>query len=417
MSDFSRFIAGRIFFHSEKKRSSTNSIVNIALYSISIGMVVMLITVSTVRGYKAKITETLTGIGSDISITNFSKSQFDSDPIFTNSSWLDSIKSSSQIAKAEPYINKAGIIKKDMEMSSTILRGVDHNFDWSVINSFIVKGELPNINREKQSNDIVISEKIANRLGYDVGDKITIYLSADNRSLPRPRVLRVSGLYRSSFEEFDNNLIFGDIKLLQRFNGWEANQAEGYNITLKNFDHLQEVYDDIESLIINNPESEIGTLYVTTITEQYRYIFDWLEMLDINIWVILTLVIAVTGFNMISAIIILILDRITMIATLKTMGYSNRNIISIFTQLGALLITKGVLIGNVVGLIIIYLQDRLRFIKLNPEDYNISYLPVEIDPVSIIILNLAVISTITVILIIPSLYISKIEPSRAIQFE
>jgi lipoprotein-releasing system permease protein len=314
------------------------------------------------------------------------------------------------VKKIQVFATKAGIIRTPNEFEGIVLKGVDLNYDWSFFNEYLVEGNIPNI-RGKLTNEVLISEKTANRLDLRSGNNFHMFFVKDDpNKAPNSRKFLVSGIFNSGFEEFDESYIIGDIKHIQKINKWEENQVGGFEIFVHDFDDLQEtgfqVYSNIDP-----------TLNAYTIAEKFPAIFEWLSLFDTNIIVIIGIMILIAGINMITALLVLILERTQMIGILKALGSNNWSIRKIFLYNASYLIGKGLLWGNFVGIGLLLIQKYFGLISLNPETYYVSQAPVFLNFKTIILINTGTLLLCLSMLIIPSYIVSKISPVKAIKFD
>ncbi len=380
--------------------------------AIAIGVVVMLFAVATGVGLQKKIKEKISGFNGDIQIGNYdtNNSKVTVVPISKNQDFYPEFKAIPNVKKIQVFATKAGIIRTPNEFEGIVLKGVDLNYDWSFFNEYLVEGNIPNI-RGKLTNEVLISEKTANRLDLRSGNNFHMFFVKDDpNKAPNSRKFLVSGIFNSGFEEFDESYIIGDIKHIQKINKWEENQVGGFEIFVHDFDDLQEtgfqVYSNIDP-----------TLNAYTIAEKFPAIFEWLSLFDTNIIVIIGIMILIAGINMITALLVLILERTQMIGILKALGSNNWSIRKIFLYNASYLIGKGLLWGNFVGIGLLLIQKYFGLISLNPETYYVSQAPVFLNFKTIILINTGTLLLCLSMLIIPSYIVSKISPVKAIKFD
>jgi lipoprotein-releasing system permease protein len=380
--------------------------------AIAIGVVVMLFAVATGVGLQKKIKEKISGFNGDIQIGNYdtNNSKVTVVPISKNQDFYPEFKAIPNVKKIQVFATKAGIIRTPNEFEGIVLKGVDLNYDWSFFNEYLVEGNIPNI-RGKLTNEVLISEKTANRLDLRSGNNFHMFFVKDDpNKAPNSRKFLVSGIFNSGFEEFDESYIIGDIKHIQKINKWEEDQVGGFEIFVHDFDDLQEtgfqVYSNIDP-----------TLNAYTIAEKFPAIFEWLSLFDTNIIVIIGIMILIAGINMITALLVLILERTQMIGILKALGSNNWSIRKIFLYNASYLIGKGLLWGNFVGIGLLLIQKYFGLISLNPETYYVSQAPVFLNFKTIILINTGTLLLCLSMLIIPSYIVSKISPVKAIKFD
>jgi lipoprotein-releasing system permease protein len=317
------------------------------------------------------------------------------------------------IKHSQVFITKSGIIKTNNNIQAIILKGVDSEFDWSFIKKSLVRGEIFTVNDSVKTNKIIISEFISKLLNISIGDKIPVYFV---QNPPRVRKFTVCGIYKTSIEDFDKTFAIVDIKHLQKLNGWNKNQVSGYEIIIDDFDNLKNLTDSVYDLAGFQFTEDGSTLKVENIKQQYPQIFDWLNLQNINVWIILALMLVVAGFNMISGLLILILERTNTIGILKALGYNSWKIRKIFLYQSGFLIAKGLFWGNIIGISLCLLQKHFSIIPLDETTYYINTVPINLQLLHIIYLNIGTLLLTLAMMIIPSFLISKISPAKAIKF-
>ncbi len=410
--NFEFFIAKRFIATKRYKSSISAPIIKIAIVAIAMGMIVMMISIATGIGLQQKISEKITVFNGHIQITNFDDNQSDVTitPIFLEQTQFTNLKNIEGIKQIQPYATKAGIIRTEKDFEGIVFKGVDEKYDWSNFNEYLVEGSLPKISNDF-SFDVLISKTIADRLGLKLNDEFnTFFLKENPDSPPSVRVFKVVGIYESGFNEFDSGIILGDLKQIQRLNKWAVNEVGGYEILLNNFKDItpkgEEIYYEIGA-----------TLNAQTIIEKYPALFEWIQLFDTNMVVIIAIMILVAGINMITALLVLILEKTQLIGILKSMGANNMSIQKIFLYNASYLILLGLFWGNLIGLSLLFLQKYFGVIRLNPETYYVSVAPVYISLDYILYLNLGTLLLCLLMLLVPSLIISKISPVKAIKFE
>jgi lipoprotein-releasing system permease protein len=408
------FIARRITFKSDKNQRISGPIVNIAILGIAIGLAVMILSVAIITGFKDQVSSKVIGFGSHIQITNFdANNSFETQPIDRLAVPIDKIKKIKGIQHAQVFITKSGIIKTNDDIQAVVLKGIDKDFDWTFLKAHLVDGDVFVPDDTVKSNRIFISDYIARLLNLKVGDKITVYFVQDP---PRMRPFIICGTYKTSIEDFDKVFALVDMRHLQKLNGWEPEQVSGYEIMINDFNNLSNLTDSV-FFIAGNQFTESGTsLKVTNIKERYPQIFDWLNLQDVNVWIILVIMMIVVVINMISGLLILILERTNMIGLLKGLGYDNWRIQKIFLIQAFFLIAKGLFWGNLIGIGACLLQQHFGIVPLNEATYYMTAVPINIKWIHLILLNLGTLVTTLTIMLLPSLLISYISPAKAIKF-
>ncbi len=412
------FIANRLFFDKTNKQFLSQRIIRIALFGIALGLAVMIISVSVITGFKSEIRNKVIGFGSHIQIINFeSQNTYEIPPISSNQSFLQELKRINGIKKIEVFATKPGMIKTDEFIQGIVFKGVNTDYNWDFFQKNLVQGRLPKINETNRINEILLSENVCNLLKLEVNDLAILYFINENENNPRLLQLKVSGIYKTSLEEFDNLFVIGDIKQIQRLNDWESDQISGFEILVDDFKNIEFIEQQVRSVVISYSNDNSAILRTESITRQYPQIFDWLSILDMNVWVILFLMVMVAGFNMISGLLVLILERSNMIGVLKALGSPNWTIRKVFLYLSVFLTSRGMLWGNIIGIALVLFQKLLHVIKLNPETYYVDVVPVNFSLIYIFLLNAGSLLVTTLMLVIPSYLVSKISPDKTIRFD
>lgn len=412
------FIANRLFFDKSGKKFLSHKIIRIALFGIALGLTVMIISVSVITGFKSEIRNKVIGFGSHIQIVNFeAQNSFELPAISRNQPFLEDLSSIEGIRRTEVFATKPGMIKTDESIQGIVFKGVDTDYDWSFFRKNLIKGNLPQISGSERSNEVLLSEKICNLLKLDVNDRAVLYFINENENNPRMLQLQVSGIYNTGLEEFDNLFVMGDIRQVQRLNDWKSDEISGFELLIDDFSHIDEIEQQVRRVVINYTDDNLNILRTENITRKYPQIFDWLSILDMNVWVILTLMILVAGFNMISGLLVLILERSNMIGVLKALGSPNWSIRKVFLYLSLFLTGRGMLWGNLTGISLVVIQKFFHVVKLNPETYYVDMVPVNFSMLHLLLLNAGSILAITLMLVIPSYLVSKISPDKTIRFD
>jgi len=412
------FIAKRLFFEKEQRKMLSGRIIRIALFGVALGIAVMIISVAVITGFKTEIRNKVTGFGAHIQILNYdARNSFEIPPVSANQPFLKQLGEIPEIKSINVFGTKPGIIKTEETTQGIVFKGVDKNYDWTFFSKNLVDGSIPVLNDTARSNQFLISENLSKVLKLKTGDLAVFYFINERESNPRMLQLKVSGIFRTSLEEFDNLFVMGDLKQVQRLNDWQPEQVGGFELVIHDFHKIDLVEQEVRNLVVNYSENEQDILQTETITSKYSAIFDWLSVTDTNVWVILSLITIVAGFNMISALLVLMLERIEMIGLLKAMGSQGKSIRKIFLYLSVLITGKGMFWGNVVGITLILIQKYFGVLKLNPETYYVDVVPVNFSVTFFVLLNVASITLTTLMLVIPSFFISKISPEKTIRFD
>jgi len=409
--NYELFIAKRIIAGKKYKNSISSPIIKIAITAIALGIIIMLIAVATASGLQTKIRDKMAGFKGHIQIVNYDNNNSDVSviPIDIEQDFYPEFENIKGIKNVQIVASKLGIIRTDTDFEGIIFKGVSSDYDWSFFEEYLVAGNVPDFN-QRRTKEILLSQTIMNRLQLKLYDTITTtYLKTTASTLPSNRKYSICGIYNSGFAQFDKNMMIGDIREVQRLNKWTENQVGSFEVILDDFDHIKEKGDEIYS--------EISlTLNATTILDSYPAVFDWIKLFDNNVWFIIGIMILIAGINMITALLVLILERVQMIGILKALGSYNSSIRKIFLYNASYLILKGLFWGNTIGLIIIGAQYFFQIITLNPETYYVATMPVHISLGAILALNIGTLVLCFLMLIIPSYIITKISPSKSIKF-
>jgi len=412
------FISKRLFFDKSNQQFLSKKIIRIALFGIALGLAVMIVSLAVITGFKTEIRNKVIGFGSHMQIINFeSRNSYENPPISKNQPFTSELKNINGVELVQVFATKPGMIKTDESIQGIVLKGVDTGYNWSFFEKNLVDGMIPKLNDTSRVNEILLSENISRLLKIKTGESAVLYFVNENEVTPRMIQLKVSGIYSTSLEEFDNLFIIGDIKQVQRLNDWQPDEISGFEILVSDFSKIDITEHEVRNLVINYSSENSAILRTESITRQYPQIFDWLSILDMNVWVILFLMVMVAGFNMISALLVLILERSTMIGVLKALGSPNRSIRKVFLYLSVFLTSRGMFWGNVIGIAIILMQKLFQIIKLNPATYYVDVVPVNFNIVHILLLNMVCLLVTTFMLLVPSYLVSKISPDKSIRFD
>ena len=409
------FIAQRLIKGRREGASFSKPINVIAIAAIAIGIAVMILAVAILTGFKQQITDKVVGFGSHIQIVNFdSNISYETAPVSTNLSFIPKIKDMPGIKHVEVFATKAGIIKTDEDIQGVVLKGIGSDFDWSYFKTCIVDGSVFSVTDTATTNSVIISKKIASMLKLKTGDSFAMHFVQDP---PRMRKFTISGIYETSLEEFDKIYIFCDIKHIQRLNGWKNDEVSGFEIFIDDFNRLDIMTQAVRDVIGYRISENEPKVKVTNIRMKYPQIFDWLNFQDTNVIVIIVLMLVVSGFNMISGLIILILEKTNMIGILKALGSEDGTIMKVFLYQALYLIVKGLFWGNIIGIGLASLQLWTGLISLDPSSYYLKTVPINLEAVHILLLNLGTMAIIVLVLLIPAQLVSRITPVKAIRFD
>lgn len=409
------FIAKRIYSDQGDKRKVSRPAIRIATIGVAIGLAVMIVTVSVVLGFKHTIRDKVVGFGSHIQIQNMlTFLSTDSYPIIINDSVMHSYEQIEGVKHVERYAYSQGILKTDDDFLGVMFKGVGPEYDLNFLSKHLLEGEIPVFSDTTSTNKILVSKMIADKLRLKAGDRIFAYFIGES---VRTRRFTITGIYQTNMTRFDESLCFTDIRTTQKLNDWNDEQCSGAEITVKNFEQLQNTADEFIEKVNRQTDKDMNTYSSQTIYETYPQVFHWLELLDINVWIILVLMVCVAGFTMISGLLIIILERTQMIGVLKAVGARNKTIRHTFLWFAAFIIGQGLIIGNLLGLGIIALQKYSGLVKLDPQTYYVSEAPMEINIPLFVLLNIATLIICVFVLIAPSYFISHIHPAKSMRYE
>jgi lipoprotein-releasing system permease protein len=409
------FIAKRFTFDKEGKKIMSRSIVRLSVFAISLSLAVMLITLAVVTGFKKEIRNKVIGFGSHIQIINFdSNNSFESSPISDKQDFLPVLQNTPGIRHIQVFATKPAIIRSQSEIQGVFVKGIGKDFDWSFFNENMVEGKSFIVSDSLKTNDVVISIKLARMLKLKLGDDFTTFFIDDR---PRIRQFHICGLFETSLEEFDKQFILADIGHIQKLYNWKKDQISGFEILIDDYDMIDYFTEQVREVAGFKFLDDGSRLRVINIKDKYPQIFSWLGLLDMNVIVILVLMTVVAIINMISGLIILILDRTNSIGLLKALGANNKTIKKIFLHQSFFLIAEGMVIGNVLAFAVCYLQYKFEIIKLNQSSYFIDYVPINFSFGITLITNIACLSIILVSMFLPALLISRIDPVKTLRYD
>ncbi|MEN8139549.1 MAG: FtsX-like permease family protein [Bacteroidota bacterium] len=409
--NFEKFVAQKLVKNSSGKGSVSGPIIKIAIGAIALGIAIMIITVATGTGLQLKVRERLSGLAGHIQVNSFENSyNYITKPISKNQNFYPHFEGIPEIKHIQVYANKPGIIRTEGDFEGIVMKGVSTDYDWDFYRESLVDGSVPDYSGKKMSSSALMSQTIADGLKLKVGDKFNIFFLEEGNKPPKVRRLTISGIFNTGLKDFDQNFIISDIRQIQRLNKWDENTVGGFEMILDDFDNLDKVIPEVYH--------NIGfDLNAVSIKETNRYILEWLNLFDLNIAVILFIMLMVAGINMITALLILILERTQMIGILKALGSNNWSVRKIFLHHAQYLIVRGLLIGNILGIGLMYAQKFFEIIKLDPTTYYVRVAPVNVNLWHILILNIGTLLLVLLMLIIPSYLVTKITPVKAIKFD
>lgn len=412
------FIAKRIHSSQSKggKRASTPAI-KIAVAGIAIGVAAMILALSIVIGFKTEVRNKVIGFGSHIQITNLANnSTYETYPVCVDDELKTALQDLNGIKHVQTFATKPGIIKTDEAFQGIVLKGVGMDYDWDFFKHNLTEGSVLNLNDTATVNEAVISKFIADKLHLKLNDDILVYFVEDANRIP-VRKLKITGIYNTNFEDYDKMFVLADIKHIRRLNKWDADEVSGIELLVKDYDELDNIVQDVFTEMIVYRDRKDNTFLTRSIKDLNPMIFNWLELLDMNVIVIMVLIFAISIFTMISGLLIIILERTSMIGMLKTMGARDYSIRKVFLYVASFLIVKGMLWGNIIAFAIILIQDKYGLIKLDPNNYYVSEMPVDINLFYILLINIATLILSILAMVGPSYLIAKISPIKSLRFE
>jgi lipoprotein-releasing system permease protein len=418
-----RYIADRITSKSKDQGSISKPIVKIGILGIILGLSVMLLTVSIVLGFKKEITKKVTGLAADVTISNISfGNNGEQVPVKISADSISILKNIPNVKHVQGCALKNGIVKTKTENEGVVIKGIDMDYDLEFINKHMLSGTLPQLKAEDVGNDILISENLARRLDLKVDDKFLVYFVVQHdvydsiekanftKFEQRSRNFKICGIYKTSFSDFDNNLTFVDIRHIQKLNYWNAGVVGNYEVRVNDFEKLESTIEAINDNTAINCQ-------VISVKDSFSNIFIWLDKLDINGVIIIVLMILVAVINMITALLILILERTNMVGMLKSLGMSNVNVRRIFFYISLKLLGKGLLWGNVVGIGMCLIQYYFGLVKLDSATYYVDKVAIDLNWVSYVMLNLGTTGVCLLMLLLPTLILTKITPIKTLRFD
>ena len=375
----------------------------------------MIVAVCIIIGFKKEIREKVIGFGSHIQITSFdSNSSYEHQPIAFSDTLRNMLENNPEITHVQKFITKPGIIKTDEDFLGVVLKGVFDDYDWRFFEKNLIEGNIINLNDTSGTNQAIISQNIAKKLHLKLGDNFTTYFVQEP---VRARRFVITGIYETNFEDYDKLYVITDEKILSNLNDWEDDMVSGIEVLVKDYNKLDQTAQDLFFEMSSYKDRFGNALYTRSIKDINPMIFNWLNLLDMNVWVILILMILVSGFTMISGLLIIILERTNMIGMLKSMGARDFSIRKVFLYLSAFLIGQGMLWGNIIGLAFCLIQKNFQLLKLDPATYYLSAVPIDLNPLYVILLNIGTLIVSLIMMIAPSYLVAKITPAKSIRFE
>ena len=414
--NLSLFIARRIYSDQGDRRKVSRPAIRIATAGVAIGLAVMVVTVAVVLGFKHSIRDKAIGFGSHIQVMNFmSIGSSENTPICIDDSMRTLLATIEGVRHVERYALTQGILKTDDDFLGVTLKGVGPEYDLSFLRQQTVAGTIPQLSDTASSNRLVVSQNMANKLRLDVGDRLFAYF-IDTEGV-RTRRFTVCAIYQTNMSRFDDAICLTDLHTVSRLNGWRGDECSGAELLVDDFDRVDQTEEHIIDQVNRTHDRYGHTFASQTIREAYPQVFTWLELLDINVWVILGLMLLLSGITMVSGLLIIILGRTSMIGVLKALGARNDTIRHTFLWFAAFVITRGLLIGDAIGIGLIVMQKYLGIVKLDPQTYYVSQAPVELSLPIVIALNVGTLAISIFVLVAPSFLISRIHPAKSMRYE
>ncbi len=414
--NFPFFIARRIYAENDERRKVSRPAIRIATLGVAIGLAVMLVSVCVVLGFKHSIRDKVVGFGGHITVADFMTLQGSEPyPVCMNDSMVRVLKGIRGVQHVQRFALKQGILKTDNDFLGVMLKGGGQEFDTTFIHRHLVEGTIPAFSDMRSSNRLLISQIMADKLRLHTGSKVFAYFIDNDRV--KARRFTVAGIYQTNLTRFDETVCFTDLYTAVKLNGWESDQAGGAELTVDDFDRIADV-EDIVVRKVNRTTDKYGETYSSeTIQDANPQIFSWINLLDLNVWIILVLMVCVSGFTMISGLLIIILERTSMIGLLKALGARNRSIRHTFLWFAVFIIGKGMFIGNILGLGLCLLQQYTGVIRLDASTYYVDTVPVEINLPLLLLLNAATLTVSVFVLVAPSYLISRISPAKSMRYD
>ena len=408
------FIAKRLFFSKKAEKNISKPIITIAIIGIALGLSVMIISVAIVTGFKTEIRNKVIGFGSHITIINYdSNFSYETKPVNKNQHFYPHIDTLNGIKHISIFATKAGIIKTKTDIQGVILKGISSDYDWNFFKNNIIEGHHFTVSDSSKTNKVIISKYLASLLKLNVDDNLYMYFI---QQPPRMRKFIIEGIYDTNLEELDKLFVFADIRHIQKLNNWTKEQVSGFEILIENFEDLEQITETVYGIAGFHYNEDGSSLNIKNIKQKYPQIFDWLELQNMNVWVILTLMTLVAGFNMVSGLLILILERTNMIGILKAFGTKNWSIRKIFLYQASFLISTRLFWGNIIGILLCLVHYYFEIVKLDPASYYVATVPVNLKISHLVLLNAGTLIMTVMMLILPSYIITKISPVKTIRF-
>lgn len=412
---YESYIARRLYHNEQEGRKVSRPAVFIAQIGISLGLAVMLVTIAVSFGFKYEVREKAVGFGSHLHISNYSSAQnYEAEPVSADSAFVNMLSTMDGIAHVQRYATKPGVLRTEHGFMGYVLKGVGEDYDLSFYTDYLQEGVVPEFSEDKASNSILISRTIADKLLLSVGDKVDSYFLQGSM---RVRRYTVSGIYDTGMSEYDRIFVLTDLKAVQNLNQWLPDQVTGVELQLVRFNEVEDMNWELGTLLDRTLDKYGEEYLVQSVEDINPGLFAWLGVLDMNVWLILALMMGVASFTMIAGLLILIIERTQFIGILKALGAPNESVRKIFLYFALLIVCRGMFWGNVFGLGLCLIQKYIHIIPLDPANYYLDCVPIEFDWLFIVTVNVVMFILSALVLILPSLLISRIYPTKAMRFE
>ncbi len=399
------------------KQGEPSVIMRVAVLSVALSVAVMIVSLAVVFGFHREIVAKLTGFSADVLVSSYSGiNNSSASPIDRSTKIEDLIWQQEGVERVSPYATVGGVVRSSESVDGVLLKGVDSLFDWSFFGSFLVEGTLPQVGGEQRTKEVLISKTLAQRHRLEVGDRVELVLADKGESLRRD-LFKVSGIYATEMGESDKNFLMTDLRNVQRLNSWDQTQISGYDVSIADFDQAQKIADQLNRELLHTEYDDFNNVAIYSAEEINPNIFGWLAAHNINAMVIIIIMIIVAGFNMATALLIMVMERTRMIGTLKSLGMNNKQLRSIFIYRAWSVIVKGLGWGNGVGVMLCLLQSRFHIIELDETGYMLAYVPVELGLGWLVLLNVGVAVAILTLMTIPSRMVAYIKPEVTLKYE
>lgn len=406
------FLAKRLYGTRKAGRRISRPAVAIAQWGVAVGTLVMFVSICIIVGFKQQIRDKIIGFGGHIQVMSYEALSDGETPVKADSLFLEELSSIEDVASVQPFATKPGMLVGNDECEGILLKGVGENYDLSFIRNNIIEGELPLWSNNESSNTIVLSKSTADKLKLSIGDKVNIYFLQDGI---KARRMSLAAIYETHLQELDNIMALTDVYTVRRLNGWGSDEFSGVEITISDYDAIGNAALAVNR-VVEKSNSNGAMLYAPTIEELYPSLFAWLSILDQTVWLILILVLFIAGFTTVSGLLILILEKSNFIGVMKAVGSRDISIARVFLYYSCFIIGKGILWGNVIAVVLCFIQERFHIIGLDPSMYYMNFVPIEFTWL-LVPMNIGIFALSVLMLVLPSMFISRIEPTKAIKFE